>query len=74
VAHLNQTLRLMADAWTSKLYSRQRFDHIENLLDSLKENALGNLRTARRKTGPHWEYQMLAQTLDRLKAGEMGRM
>ena len=74
VAHLNQTLRLMADAWASKVFSSRRFDHIENLLDSLKENALDNLRAARKRTGQHLEYQVLAQTLDRLKADELDSM
>jgi len=70
LACLNQTMRLMADAWKSKTQSSRRFNLIEDQLDCLKEFSLDNLGgRLRSRPGLHSEYQMLAQTLDNLKSG-----
>ncbi len=68
LACLNQTMRLMSDAWKSKVQSSRPLALIEDRLDCLKENALGNIGRSRRiRPGQHSEYQTLAQTLDNLK-------
>ena len=68
LAHLNQTLQLMADAWQSKMTSIQRISQITRLLESLKENALSALAAGRKRPNHGSEYQLLAQALDNLRA------
>lgn len=70
LAHLNQTLRMMADAWQSLRTSRNSFGRIEGALDALKERALLRIGSRNLRLARHWEYQLLAQLLDNLKAGD----
>lgn len=67
-ARLNQTLRMMADAWQSGKTSRGAFGRIEGALDALKERALGSRSSQKLGLRHYWEYQLLAQALDNLKA------
>jgi hypothetical protein len=70
LALLNQTLRLMADAWQCGSVARRHFDHLEDQLDSLKDKALNFLGAASgRPAGRDLsEYHLLAVALDGLKA------
>ncbi len=69
VTLLNQTLRLMADAWQSRNTAWRQLDHLEDQLDHLKEKALEILGAGPgRLANRHSEYQLLAQALDNLKA------
>ena len=69
VAHLNQTLRLMTDAWRSRRTPQNSFGRIEDALDTLKERALSHIGSRNMTRTRHWEYQLLAQLMDNLKAG-----
>jgi len=74
LALLNQTQRLMADAWQSRTTTATRqFSHLEELLDVLKETALGRLGSRRKHPGQQ-TYQVLAQALANLKRLEQLRM
>ncbi|MDR2945203.1 MAG: hypothetical protein LBV79_00435 [Candidatus Adiutrix sp.] len=74
LALLNQTQRLMADAWQARNAAASRqFNHLEELLDSLKETALIGLGS-RRKQQVQQTYQILAQALANLKRLEQLRM
>ncbi len=75
LALLNQTQRLMADAWQSRTASaRRQFNHLEELLDFMKETALSGLGGSRRKQQVQQTYQVLAQALANLKRLEQLRM
>lgn len=74
LAHLNQTLRLMADAWRSRTTATPQFGRIDNILEQLKENALTSLGANRSKTVRHSKYILLAQALDNLKANRRSWM
>ena len=67
VAHLNQTLRLMSDAWQSRVITTPRASRLEDLLDHLKENALTCLGGEKKRPERHSQYQLLAQALNALK-------
>lgn len=68
LTHLNQTLRLMADAWQSRITAWRQLDHIEEVLDGLKEMALERIGAGAERLNRHTEYQLLAQALNSLKA------
>ncbi len=70
VANLNQTLRMMADAWRSRWLSHKSFDRVERALDGLKQKALDSQGSGRLRRKRQWEYHLLAQLLDQLKAAE----
>jgi hypothetical protein len=68
-AHLNQALRLMADAWQSTRTASRWFSNIEDVLDDLKEKTMARAsKTQGRKKGRRNHYQLLAQTLDNLRS------
>lgn len=73
LARLNQTLRLMSDAWQCRITASRQMDHIERELDRLREGALGNLGHRKNAERPG-EYQLLAQALANLKALEQKSM
>jgi len=74
LALLNQTQRLMADAWQSRnAAATPQFSHLEALLDYLKETALSRLGSSRKNPGQQ-TYQVLAQALANLKRLEQLRM
>lgn len=70
LARLNQTLRLMADAWQSRRTPLARFSNLEKALETMKENVLATLGPRRRKTERRSDYQQLAQALDRIISGD----
>ncbi|MGL4208792.1 MAG: hypothetical protein ACRCTY_05340 [Candidatus Adiutrix sp.] len=69
VACLDQTLRIMADAWSFHKKPWHHFDKIDQSLTILKEMSLGHLctRTMKHAKRQQFEYQMLAQTLEGLQ-------
>ncbi|UQZ90467.1 hypothetical protein C4J81_15130 [Deltaproteobacteria bacterium Smac51] len=68
LAHLNQALRLMADAWQSKRTASRWFSNIEDVLDDLKEKTMMRFcEDPDQKTDQRSEYQLLAQALDNLQ-------
>ena len=74
LALLNQTQRLMADAWQSRTMTATRqFSHLEELLDFLKETSLSRLGPRRTHRGQQ-TYLVLAQALANLKRLEQLRM
>lgn len=74
LARLNQTLRLMSDAWQCRFTASRQMDHIDKELDRLREGALSNLGAGRRNAERPGEYQLLAQALAKLKALEQKSM
>lgn len=73
VARLNQTQRLMADAWQMRFIALPRFSHFDRTIEHLKESTLGRLGPGRLRTGQA-TYQVLAQALTNLKLLESLRM
>ena len=74
VARLNQTLRLMSDAWQCRFTASRQIDHIDKELDRLREGALSSLSAGRLSAERLGEYQLLAQALANLKALEQKAM
>jgi hypothetical protein len=74
LARLNQTLRLMSDAWQCRITASRQMDHIDKELDRLRESALSHLGTHRKNAERLGEYQLLAQALANLKALEQKAM
>ncbi|MDR0881787.1 MAG: hypothetical protein LBP55_04510 [Candidatus Adiutrix sp.] len=70
LAHLHQSLRLMADAWRGHNLASS-FGRIERQLEHLKENALQQLGNRRRRPA---DYQALAGSLDHLRATGLNLM
>ncbi len=71
LAHLNQALRLMADAWQSKRTASRWFSNTFDVLDDLKERTMArSCKTQRPKAGGRSKYQLLAQALDNLRSVE----
>ena len=72
LARLNQTLRLMADAWQFHLAASRQFDRIEELFGQMKFKAV-----ARPDPECHpgiLEYYLAAQALYDLKQAEQPRL
>jgi hypothetical protein len=69
VAYLNQTLRLMTDAWHSYKTASRRFNNLDEAMTALKETSLGRIGLKENKApySRHSDYQLLAQALDNLK-------
>ena len=67
LAYLDQTLRLMADAWQSRVVAAPKVSDIEDLLDHLKETALTGLGGEKRQLERHSQYRLLAEALNGLK-------
>jgi len=68
LAHLDQTLRLMADDWRSVTVASKKISQIDHLLVQLKEHALTCIGEEKRRPARHSQYRLLAQVLDRLKS------
>jgi hypothetical protein len=69
-AHLNQALRLMADAWQSKRTASRCFSNAYDVLEDLREKTMTRLsKTGELKKGGRSNYQLLAQALDNLRGG-----
>jgi hypothetical protein len=67
LSNLNQTLRLMTDAWESHKTATLRFNRIEEQFNSLTETALDRLNG---RAGRPMEYYRLAQVIEQLRGSE----
>ena len=71
---LNQTLRLMADAWPFYSAASRQFDRVEELFDQLKEKASVRPGPAGGRPPRILEYYLLAQALYDLCEAEQPRL
>jgi len=74
LARLNQTLRLMADAWPFYSAASRQFDRIDELFDQIKEKVSGRPSPAEGRSPRILEYYLLAQALHDLNQGEQPRL